>query len=69
MSRQMITWHSFVFICICLDSFYLQLENVYECFPGVNPIATLENYGSLERSNLTFKSDKMGYVQVNGWFM
>lgn len=40
-----------------------------ECFPGVNPIATLENYGSLERSNLTFKFDKMGHVQVNGWFM
>ena len=52
-----------------LYSFYLQLENVYECLPGIVPIATLENYGSLDRSNLTFKFDKMGHVQVNGRFM
>ena len=52
-----------------LYSFYLQLENVYECLPGIVPIATLENYGSLERSNLTFTFDKKGHVQVNGRFM
>lgn len=52
-----------------LYSFYLQLENVYECLPRVVPIATLENYGSLERTNLTFKLDKKGHVQVNGRFM
>ena len=52
-----------------LYSFYLQLENVYECLPGVVPIATLENYGSLERTNLTFKFDKKGHVQVSGRFM
>ena len=52
-----------------LYSFYLQLENVYECLPGIVPIATLENYGSLDRTNLTFKFDKMGHVQINGRFM
>lgn len=52
-----------------LYSFYLQLENVYECLPGIVPFATLENYGSLEHTNLTFKFDKLGHVKVNGRFM
>ena len=52
-----------------LYSFYLQLDNVYECLPGIVPIATLDNYGSSEHTNLTFEFDKKGHVRVTGRFM
>ncbi len=52
-----------------LYDFYIQLENVYECLPGIEPIATLENYGSLNRASMTFNFDKKGHVIINGKFM
>ena len=50
-------------------AFLLQLENVYECLPGIEPVAVLENYGSMNRTNMTFRFDKKGHVAVNGRFM
>ena len=52
-----------------LYAFLLQLENVYECLPGIEPVAVLENYGSINRTKMTFSFDKKGHVAVSGRFM
>ena len=49
--------------------FYIELENVYECLPGIEPVAVLKNYGeTLNRTNMTFTFDKLGHCNVNGCF-
>lgn len=49
--------------------FYIELENMYECLPGIEPIAVLKNYGeTLNRTNMTFRADKCGHFIINGCF-
>ena len=52
-----------------LYAFYMQLENAYECLPGIDPVAVLENYGSDMRSCMTFTFDKKERVVISGHFM
>ena len=52
-----------------LYCFYIELENVYECLPGIEPVAVLKNYGeTLNRTNMTFTFDKCGHCIVDGCF-
>ncbi len=49
--------------------FYIELENSYECLPGSEPIAVLNNYGeTLNQTNMTFRFDKLGHFIVSGYF-
>jgi len=49
--------------------FYIELENVYECLPGIEPVAVLKNYGeTLNRTNMTFTFDKLGHCKVDCCF-
>ena len=48
--------------------FYIELENVYECLPGIDPVAVLKNYGTLNRTDLTFRFDRSGHILVSGCF-
>ena len=49
--------------------FYIELENVYECLPGTEPAAVLTNYGTTDRTDMTFRFDGAGHCQVSGRFM
>lgn len=49
--------------------FYIELENVYECLPGIEPIAILKNYDdTLNRANMILRFDKIGHCIVSGSF-
>ena len=48
--------------------FYIELENVYERLPGIKPVAVLENYGELKRTEMTISCDKTGRWSVSGCF-
>ena len=49
--------------------FYIELENVYECLPGIEPVAVLKNYGETpDRTNMTFRFDKLGHCIISGLF-
>ena len=52
-----------------LYDFYVQLENTYECLPGIESVAILENYGSDKRSCMIFTFDKERRVVISGRFM
>lgn len=51
-----------------LHDFYIKLKNVYECLPGIEPLAVLKNYGTLNRTDMTFRFDKLGHCFVSGYF-
>ena len=51
-----------------LYSFYVELDNSYECLPGSEPVAILANNASPERTSMTFRFDKMGHFFVKGCF-
>ncbi|MCC3351432.1 hypothetical protein [Ruminococcus albus] len=48
--------------------FYVELDNAYECLPGSDPVAILKNYGTLDRTDMTFRFDKLGHIIVSGSF-
>jgi len=50
-------------------TFYVQLEKAYECLCEANNVAILENYGSLDRANMSFEFDKKGHIIVKSKFM
>lgn len=49
--------------------FYIQLDNTYECLPGGEPVAVLEDYGSDMHTRMAFKFDAKGRVVISGRFM
>ena len=48
--------------------FYNELKNIYECLLGIDSVAVLKNYGTLNRTDMTFKFDKLGHIIVSGSF-
>ena len=48
--------------------FYTELENVYECLPGIEPVAFLNNYGADMHTDMSLRFDKKGHFNVIGHF-
>lgn len=51
-----------------LYDFYIELKNIYENLPGIEPFAVLKNHGTLNRTDITFRFDKLGHCFVSGYF-